>query len=115
MISKKNIKQNLINIPGWRTDRKIVVFESDDWGSIRMPSIASYQNLLKNGIRVDLCPYNRFDNLASKKDLHLLFSILNNYSDINGNHPVFTANTIVANPDFVKIRQNNFEEYLGQS
>ena len=32
------IKKWLINIPGWRTNRHIVVIESDDWGSIRMPS-----------------------------------------------------------------------------
>ena len=32
------IKQNVVNIPGWSTSRKIVVFESDDWGSIRVRS-----------------------------------------------------------------------------
>jgi len=25
----------IANIPGWRTNRKIIVIESDDWGSIR--------------------------------------------------------------------------------
>ncbi|NTW32234.1 MAG: hypothetical protein HGB12_06370 [Bacteroidetes bacterium] len=33
------------NIPGWRTDRKILVIESDDWGSIRMPSKETYSGL----------------------------------------------------------------------
>ena len=34
----KNALRNLSNLPGWRTSRKIVVIESDDWGTIRMPS-----------------------------------------------------------------------------
>ena len=38
MTLKQTITHNLLNIPGWRTKRHIVVIESDDWGSIRMPS-----------------------------------------------------------------------------
>jgi glycosyltransferase involved in cell wall biosynthesis len=53
------------NIPRWRTNRKIVVFESDDWGSIRMPSISVLQELRAFGIPVDKSPYCRFDALES--------------------------------------------------
>ena len=35
---KQTITHNLLNIPSWHTNRKIVVIESDDWGSMRMPS-----------------------------------------------------------------------------
>ena len=38
----RNIFHNLLSIPGWRTNRHIVVIESDDWGSIRMPSKEVY-------------------------------------------------------------------------
>ena len=38
----KFIKNNLINIPGYRSKRKLVVFESDDWGAIRMKDKATY-------------------------------------------------------------------------
>lgn len=31
---KQTITHNLLNIPGWHTNRKIVVIESDDWASI---------------------------------------------------------------------------------
>ncbi len=102
---------HLKNIPGWRTDRKIVVIESDDWGSIRMPSLEVFQKLQKHGIRVDKCPYNRYDSLASEEDLEALFDVLIQYKDKNGNHPVITANTIVANPDFPRIRNSGFSEY----
>ena len=48
----KNIIKNLSNLPGWRTDRKIVVLESDDWGSIRMSSNDSRIKLLKAGLKI---------------------------------------------------------------
>lgn len=96
---------------GWKTSRKIIVIESDDWGSIRMPDLATYQRLLDSGIRVDKSPYNRYDTLASIEDFEALFKILKKHRDKNGNHPIITANTIVANPDFEKILASNFEEY----
>lgn len=97
---------------GWKTDRKIVVFESDDWGSIRMPDIKVYDKMLKSGLRVDKCPYCRYDTLASKDDFGHLFDVLRKHTDKYGNHPVITGNTIVANPDFKKIKASNFESYF---
>lgn len=108
---KQHITRNLISIPGWRTKRKLVIIESDDWGSIRMPSIEVYNKLIAQGIPVDKDPYCRFDSLESDDDLTALFEVLQKFKDQNGNHPVITANTIVANPDFVKIKKNNFREY----
>ena len=102
---------NRINLRGWQTKREIVVLESDDWGTIRMPSKAVYSALLKEGIAVDKCAFNRNDTLASSEDLQALFDTLMSFKDINGNSPKITANTIVANPDFDKIRESNFEEY----
>src|SRR6056297_3463585 len=94
---KNILASNLANILGWRTDRKIVVFESDDWGSIRMPSKNVYHKCLKAGYRVDKIAYERYDSLASEDDLELLFDLLTSYKDINGNHPVMTANVLPAN------------------
>jgi len=113
MISKIKyfVNRNRLNIPGWRTNHKFVVIESDDWGSIRMPSKEVYMKLLNAGIRVDKCPYNQYDSLASEKDLMYLFDVLTQFKDINGNHPVLTANCTVANPDFDKIKASGFSEY----
>ena len=105
------LKKNLANIPGWQTNRKIVVIESDDWGCVRMPSREVYEKLLKEGIRVDKCPYNRYDSLASEEDLTSLFEVLVKFKDKNGNHPIITANTVVANPDFAKIQASGFLKY----
>ena len=109
---RQKITHNLLNIPGWRTKRHIVVIESDDWGAIRMPSREVYEKLLSEGYRVDLNKYERNDSLATEKDLTELFNVLNKYTDINGNHPVITVNCAVANPDFEKIEDSNFQQYF---
>lgn len=108
---KKIISNNLLNIPGWYTNRKIVVIESDDWGSIRMPSREVYNQFLKEGIRVDKDPYCRYDSLATKDDLQMLFDVLCSVKDKNGRNAVLTADTVVANPDFKKIREADFQAY----
>lgn len=96
---------------GWKTDKKIVVIESDDWGGIRMPSRDVYERSLNQGIRVDACHYCKYDSLASNDDLDALYHILKKHRDVNGAHPIITANTIVANPNFAKIKSDNFKNY----
>jgi hypothetical protein len=108
---KNTLSRHNSNIAGWRSKRKFLVIESDDWGSIRMPSREVYEMLLKTGIRVDLCHYNRYDSLATVEDLESLFNVLHKYHDINGNHPVLTANTVVANPDFEQTKASGFNKY----
>jgi len=106
------IKRNLLNIPGWRTNRKIVVIESDDWGSIRMASKKAYNRLLKKGYPVDKHPFNKFDSLESDEDIEILLEVLSKFKDINGNPPIFTLNNVVANPDFKRIKENDFTHYF---
>ncbi len=108
---KQFISNSLINYKGFNTNRKIVVFESDDWGSIRMPSLTVFNRLKDAGIPVEKSAYCKFDSLESNKDLELLFEVLLKYKDQNGNHPVITANTVVANPNFEKIKESKFNEY----
>ncbi|MBS1516022.1 MAG: hypothetical protein JSS63_13380 [Bacteroidetes bacterium] len=109
---KANIISNLRNIPGWKTKRKILVFESDDWGTIRMPSKEVQDKLIKLGIKADQNYYNNNDSLESNNDLEGLFEVLTRYKDKNGRSAAFTPICLVANPDFQKIRDNNFKEYF---
>jgi len=100
------------NLRGWRTNRKIIVIESDDWGSIRMPSREAYEKCLKAGYPIDRNAYERFDSLESNDDLELLFETLSEFTDQHDNHPVITANCLVANPDFEKIKESGFQSYF---
>ena len=108
---KKTLVKNLSNLPGWRTRRKIVVFEADDWGSIRMPGKATYESLKKDGFDVDRNHFNRYDTLADRSDLAALFDVLDSVKDKNGKPAGFTAVSVVANPDFNKIKASGFTEY----
>jgi hypothetical protein len=69
-----------------------------------MPSVAAYESLLGQGIPVNKSPYCRYDNLCSAEDIRLLFDVLQQHQDGQGNHPIITANVVVANPDFEKSR-----------
>jgi hypothetical protein len=108
---KNNLFNNLKNLPGWKTNRRIIIIESDDWGSIRMPSKKIYECSLKRGLKVDEDPYSRYDSLASEDDLIFLFDLLSKFKDQNSNSPIITANVMMANPDFEAIRSSCFEKY----
>lgn len=108
---KRKLALHHTNYRGWQTDQKIIVIESDDWGSIRMPSRKVYRALLSGGIPVDRSPYCKYDSLASEDDLLSMFDVLRNYRDSDGRHPAVTANCVVANPDFEKIKKSKFCEY----
>ena len=72
----QKIKSNYVNFRGWSTKRKILVIESDDWGSIRMPSKRIYEELLSKNIPVDKHYFAKNDCLESNTDLELLFEVL---------------------------------------
>lgn len=110
-----SFKRNLSNTLGFKTNRKLIVFESDDWGSIRMPSNEVYNNLLKGGIDLlsdDGLLYNKYDTIATPRDLISLFEVLYSVKDSAGRPAVFTPVSVVANPDFKKIRQSDYTQYF---
>lgn len=110
---KHKFGNNLINIQGWRTSRKIMVLESDDWGTIRMPNPETRKYLTSKYPKQTWGnTYDRVDNLANADDLSALYEILLQYTDKNGRHPIITANTIVANPDFEKIKAVDYTQYF---
>jgi len=103
------------NIPGWRSKRRIVVIESDDWGSIRTFSKDAYHQMKACNLQVDKGHYNVFDALESNEDLESLYSVLSEFKDSTGRSPVFTPFCLVANPDFEKIEASDFREYFHES
>lgn len=107
----KTIIRNIQNIPGFRTDRKIIVIESDDWGSIGIPSKEVYDKLFRKSYNIENSPYLRFDSLASDYDMTLLADLLMTYHDNKGSNIKMTMNTIMTNPDFEKIRLSNYQKY----
>jgi hypothetical protein len=105
------LRKNLSNVLGWNTKRKIIVIESDDWGSIRTRSKKDYFAMLSAKLGVDKSNFTINDCLESNTDLEGLFGLLLQFKDSTGRPPVITPMAIMANPDFNKIEQSGFETY----
>lgn len=97
------LKDRYIAIRGFHTNRKLVVIESDDWGSIRMPSAQIFKKLQKANDHPEKDGFLSNDCLENTKDLENLFQALSSVRDFRGNPAVITANFAMANPDFEKI------------
>jgi hypothetical protein len=106
------IINNLKNIPGKRTNRKIIVIECDDWCGIRMPSKEVYDKMLADGLPLDNCRFTKFDTLEDKEDLEFLFDVLLSVKDKYGKPAVITPVCSVANPDFEKIKELSYKKYF---
>lgn len=112
---KNLIAKNIINVYGFKTHRKLIVIESDDWGSIRIPSKQIRETLVAQKLIAIQDPFSRYDGLENEEDLNLLFALLLKFKDKNGNPPVITANCLMGNPDFKKIKASNFQNYFHES
>ncbi|MGV9003532.1 polysaccharide (de)acetylase [Flavobacterium sp.] len=108
---KSQLAAAKINAKGLKITGKLLIIESDDWGAIRTPSKEVLDAFKRDGIDVSKSIYKN-DSLASSDDLALLFDILNNHKDIEGNSANITANAIMANPDFEKIKESDYQEYF---
>lgn len=107
---KNLIGPAIINYRGWSTSEKIIVFESDDWGTIRS-STEEYSNTILQKDEFNYDKYNRYDSLETNKDVEELFDVLLTHRNNRNEYPVFTANCIMGNPDFDKIESDNFNNY----
>ncbi len=83
-----------------------MLFDSDDWGAAHLKDSATRQQLVRKGLDLDSSSYHRFDTLESRNDLEGLFEILSRYRDKDGNHPIFTFNTVMSNPHYEKIKKD---------
>ena len=97
------ILDNLKNIPGWRTRRKLVVFNVDDYGNIRLASRAAGERLAQAGVALT-GRFDRLDTLETRVDLEALFEMLDSVRDSTGRGAVFTPYALSANPDFAALR-----------
>lgn len=110
MSLKKDIVDNVKNLPGWRTKRKIVVFSVDDYGNVRLASKEARENLDKAGMKV-LSRFDAYDTLETREDLEMLYEVLNSVRDKNDNPAVFTPFAVPCNIDFERIIQEDFKFY----
>ena len=106
------LKDHGQNVRGWRSGRKLVVFESDDWGASRMPGQAAYDAMSRSRSGIRLSHYDAIDCLESAEDLQALAAVLSSVADSEGRPARFTINMVMGNPDFEAIRSCDFEEFV---
>ena len=94
--------------------RKIVVFESDDWGSIRVPSRQAYECLNRQGAALDMEAFTANDGLESAQDVRALLGVLKRQQDIKGRHPVLTMFYAMRNADFDRILREGYESFYDE-
>lgn len=99
------------NLKGKNLGEKLVVIESDDWGAVRTPGSKALNAFGERGLDVAKSMY-KIDALESGSDLDDLFGVLAGHRGADGKPVVFTANTIVANPDFKKIKESDYQTYF---
>ncbi|OQX78468.1 MAG: hypothetical protein B6D61_05455 [Bacteroidetes bacterium 4484_249] len=107
---QNNIRDNLKNIYGWKTHRKIIVFSVDDYGNIRVDSPKARKAMDKIGLKT-YSRFDAFDALETKEDLEMLYESLSSVKDKNGNHAVFTPLTLPCNINFEKLAEHGYTGY----
>lgn len=96
-------------ILGWKTHRKIIVIESDDWGSFRFKNSDTRDKYIRSYDPRGWMHYN--DCFESYQDLKDLEHTLRSVKDKNNRPVCFTFLMNPANPDFKKIQASGFEKY----
>ena len=107
---KSELRIYVSNLFGWRTNRKLIVIESDDWGSVYMSDKRALEEMKAKGIPLD-SHYLKNDTLESNEDMEMLMEVLRKHKDSSGRHVVMTGVNVVANPNFEKIKANGFKKY----
>jgi hypothetical protein len=111
---KNRAAEHLQNAPGWRTNERIVVIESDDWGAVRTKDQGTLHALQRiEGIETSL--FDSLDCLESSDDLACLAEVLRAVTDRDDRPAKLTANTVMGNPDFAAIVENGFETFKCES
>ncbi len=99
MLNLANSAKDLLSLAGYRSPQNIIVFESDDWGGIRIPSSEALEELQGKYPDLPLDHYQIYDGLESAEDLALLGDTLRRFETKSG-FPKFTLNYATANPVF---------------
>ena len=83
-----------------KVNKKIIVIESDDWGSERIPNSEVREELATLGIDMESNPHSKYDSLERFEDLLELEHVLDYFANEYNKKIKITANFITAHPYF---------------
>jgi hypothetical protein len=90
--------------------RPIVVIQSDDWGRVGVPGIEALERVKAAGANVGASGWDRY-GLETAGDLESLGELLASFADRDGNAPCMTANFVMANADFSRMREERYASF----
>ncbi len=108
---KQKLLNNLKNIYGWKTKRKIIVISVDDYGNVRLDSKMARERMDKSGLKV-LSRFDAYDTLETREDLEMLYDTLTSVKDRNGRYVVFTPFALSCNINFELMAKDNNQKYI---
>ena len=68
---KQALFNNIKNIRGWKTKRKVIVISVDDYGNVRLDSKKARERMNEAGLKVR-SRFDAFDTLETREDLEML-------------------------------------------
>ena len=86
----------------------IVILQSDDWGRVGVRDREGWHELRAAGVALGEKPYDYY-SLETADDLAAIRAVLNRHRDSTGRVPCLVMNFCVANLDFPKILDSNFQ------
>jgi len=108
---KQTLLNNLKNIYGWKTKRKIVVISVDDYGNVRLDSKKARDKMDKAGLKI-LSRFDAFDTIETREDLELLYETLSFVKDKNNKPAVFTPFALPCNINFEAMAEDGHKKYI---
>lgn len=109
-MDKQAILNNIKNIYGWKTKRKIVVISVDDYGNVRLDSREARSSMDAAGLKI-LNRFDAYDTLETREDLEMLYETLLSVQDKNNRNAVFTPFALPCNIDFEMLEKDCYEKY----
>jgi hypothetical protein len=106
----ESLKQNIKNVVGWKTKRKIVVFSVDDYGNVRVASKEARERLNQAGYKARGV-FDAYDTLENSEDLEMLYEALSSVKGGDGTPAVFTPFAVPCNIDFEKLKEENYSRF----
>ncbi len=110
MSIKSLILENLKNIPGWKTNRKLLCIVVDDYGNVRVDSKKALGKINQNTL-IDTSRFDTFDTLETREDLEMLYEVLGSVKDKHGKPAVFTPYALSCNIDFERMQEEGYQAY----
>ena len=104
------VLDNLKNLRGWRTNRKIIAIAVDDYANVRVASRGAREKLIQAGVDMS-SQMDRYDTVETRQDLEALFDVLESVSDGQNRAAIFTAYALSANPNCQKIIETGTYHY----